>query len=138
MSRINGIGTMFLGISPPAPDGSCTATVWFTLFFLPLIPLRRERIRFVEQQGSGFSYQHVRREPHSPREILRTLLFCWFLIPAFAATPLVFAAKPIWVALGVPTAVHIVYIVLCCLWILFVTLSVVRRHEARCRPPRAD
>lgn len=43
MSTINGCGTMFYGWNHDSEDS--TATKWFTLFYIPVIPLGRSRLK---------------------------------------------------------------------------------------------
>lgn len=44
MSTTNGVGTMYYGWRHPA-DATATATLWFVLFWLPLVPLQRHRLK---------------------------------------------------------------------------------------------
>lgn len=133
--RINGIGTTLLGISKPDEEGTSTATNWFTFLFLPLYPVRRMRVRFLPHKGSGYSYQIVSNEKLVLSEMLKTLLYCWFLIPLFAFAPLIFAFKEVWTALGLPQSLQIAYIIVCVIWVGVVIWKTADRHEARCRPP---
>jgi hypothetical protein len=49
MATVNGIGTMRYDWSRRA-DGTSEATLWLVVFFLPIVPLRRERLRVVGTQ----------------------------------------------------------------------------------------
>lgn len=44
-SNINGTGTTFRGKRDFLSDGTYITTEWFTIFFLPIIPLRSLRVR---------------------------------------------------------------------------------------------
>lgn len=134
--RINGIGTTLLGISKPDDQGTSTATVWFTFVFLPIFPIRRLRVRFLEHQGSGFTYQVISYEKLVLSELLKTLLFGWLLIPLFAVAPLILSVKEVWTGLGFPGSLQIPYIILCVIWVGVVIWKTADRHDARCRPPK--
>jgi hypothetical protein len=46
MSTVNGIGTRFYGWRPPpCADHGAHATLWFVVFYIPLIPLARHRVK---------------------------------------------------------------------------------------------
>jgi hypothetical protein len=46
MSTLNGFGTMRYDWSHQA-DGTAEATLWFVLGFLPIVPLKRQRLRII-------------------------------------------------------------------------------------------
>jgi hypothetical protein len=51
LNTINGIGTAFIGSSDPCPScRSVIRRVWFTLFLLPLVPLRKYRVMQISPQ----------------------------------------------------------------------------------------
>lgn len=132
MFRLNGVGTTLLGVSEAAPDGTKTATVWFTFLFLPIIPLRRLRVAFVPQEGSGFAFVEVERTQLSVPEILQTLLFCYIVIPVVAVVPALPAFKEIGRALGIPDSWRTTMIVIAIIWVAIVAIVVSSRHERRC------
>ena len=134
--RINGIGTTLLGISKPDGEGISTATKWFTFVFLPIFPIRRMRVRFLPHKGSGFSYQIISNERLVLAELLKTLLYCWVLIPLIGFAPLIFALKEIWTALGLPKSLQIPYIIAGVIWVGVIIWKTADRHEERCRPPK--
>lgn len=78
--RINGTGTTLLGISKVDENNIATATKWFTLFWLPLIPLSRHKVKFINYKKYSEFYI-LSQENLNIREILKTYLFCWFIIP---------------------------------------------------------
>jgi hypothetical protein len=88
MLRIGGTGFTHLG--PTAQDGEnrCAATVWLTLFFLPLFPIRRERLELGRYVGDdGYRFTVLERTKLAPGEIVKTLLFSWVLVPAAVLLP---------------------------------------------------
>ncbi len=132
--RINGIGTTLLGISKPDEEGISTATNWFTFVFLPIFPIGRMRVKFLPHTGSGFSYQIISNEKLVLAEMLKTLLYCWVLIPLVGFAPLILAFKEVWTAFGLPQSVQIAYIIVCVIWVGIVIWKTADRHEERCRP----
>ena len=76
MATFNGIGTMLYGRRDFDPaDGAHFATLWFTLLFIPLIPLRQYLVRDV----GGGSYEFLgmvpmSRGPRQMRQIVVALL----------------------------------------------------------------
>ncbi len=120
----------------PDGEGISTATNWFTIVFLPVFPIRRMRVKFLPHTGSGFSYQIISNEKLVLTELLKTLLYCWFLIPIFGFAPLIIAFKEVWTALGLPPSLQIPYLIVGVIWIMVLIWKTADRHEARCRPPK--
>lgn len=46
MSTINGVGTLRYDWSH-LPDGTAEATLWFVIGFLPIVPLKRQRLQLI-------------------------------------------------------------------------------------------
>jgi hypothetical protein len=136
--RFNGIGTTFLGISPMDEDGVATATLWFTFVYLPLVPLKRQRVRFLPQKGTGFSYQELERLPWNGREIVLTYLTGWVLFPLLIFAPLALAVTEVWQALGLPPSWQIPYMVVAIIWVIVLVWKLSDWHEARTHPPRHE
>jgi hypothetical protein len=111
MSTVNGIGTLRYGWDHH-PDGTASATLWFVIGFLPVVPLRRERLCVVSDGlepsraidvagaalgaavgvGTGFrsQLQVLQKEPIQLAGILRTYFFGFVVTPLLAfGAPLV-------------------------------------------------
>lgn len=131
--RINGIGATLLGISAPDEFGNSTATTWFTFIYLPLIPVGRMTVRFLEHKGSGFSYTIIKKEKLVLTEIFRTYLFGWILFPLMIFGPAAIVQKGIWETLGLPEAIHIPFGVVAVIWVFAACLKLDSWHEAKCR-----
>lgn len=106
MARLNGIGTGFLGWRH-RPDGVSTATLWFTVAYLPVIPLRRFRLRNLtdfdaERSPTVFEttaallggiawtdpIEILDRLPLQWQEIVATYLRCYVLVPLLCLWPI--------------------------------------------------
>jgi len=135
MMRLNGIGTTFLGISPMDETGVATATKWFTLIYVPIVPLSRHRVRFLPHKGSGFAYQELERLPLNGREIALTYLMGWVVFPLLILLPLVPAISEIWQAIGLPSVLQIPYILVAIIWIIVLIWKTSDWHDARTQPP---
>lgn len=127
MLRIGGTGLTYLG--PTAQDAAnrCEATVWLTVCFLPLVPLRRERLQLLPYAGDdGFRFTVVERTKLAPREIAKTVLFSWVLVPAAVLAPAWFGTPEglAWLGAGkvVGIAIQVVYTAYLC--VLLIGLSV--------------
>jgi hypothetical protein len=77
MSRVNGIGTAYLGFSEKDEEGAVQSTLWFTFLYLLLVPLRSERLRIADLRLDGMEYTPLERRPLQMREVLRTYLGYW-------------------------------------------------------------
>jgi hypothetical protein len=97
LGTFNGIGCGFKGFTRTDPQGSCFATHWFMVVYLPLIPLGRY---YLTQGGTtdenyGFYSHSVTRYTIHGRsrlratEILCTYVYQWVLAPAFVIVPIV-------------------------------------------------
>ncbi len=98
MATVNGLGTMRYDWSGRS-DGTAEATLWFVIFFLPIVPLRREHLRVVSAQvertgflstvaafcgaGAGWKSQIevLGPIPQSPWRVLRTYLMGFIGVP---------------------------------------------------------
>lgn len=134
--RLNGIGTTHLGISPQDENGIATATNWFTLFYLPIFPIARLRVRFLEHQGSGYTYVVVSNEKIVVKELLRTYLFGWLLFPLMIFGPAVLTIKEVWAAVGLPKIIHIPFGVCAFIWVFVSIWKLMDWHESKCRPEK--
>jgi hypothetical protein len=105
MSTINGIGTLRYDWDHHS-DGTSSATLWFVVGFVPVIPLRRERLyvasdglepsRAIDVAGAalgavggfGFGFrsqlQILQKEPMRLAGILRTYVFGFLVTPLLA------------------------------------------------------
>ncbi len=82
MFTLNGVGTMLYGRRDFDPsDGTYFATLWFTVLFLPIVPLRQYLVR----DAGGGAYQFVGRVSMSrgPRRI--PLVVAGLVVAALAA-----------------------------------------------------
>jgi hypothetical protein len=113
MATVNGLGTMRYDWSSRS-DGTAEATLWFVIFFLPIVPLRREHIRVVSAEverpdvlstmaalggaGSGWKtrIEVLDRIPQSPWRTIGTY------VKGFIGVPLVtFVGPMLLLTLGV-------------------------------------
>lgn len=64
-ASLNGCGTMYYGRRGATADGSFITTLWITLVYVPLLPLRTYRVRSVGQGANYFFYrsQQYRASP---------------------------------------------------------------------------
>lgn len=115
MASINGIGTARYDWRRCA-DGTAEATLWFVVFFFPIIPLRREHLRVIDSgiKGSGVlgmvgalvgvgashqtSIQFLGTRPLSPLPVLRT----YFM--GFVVVPLLTTGLPVMLMIGTAMA----------------------------------
>ena len=138
MARLNGIGTIHLGVGPRQADDTAWATLWFTVFFAPVIPLRRERLRFLPHQGTGYSVRVVEKSPLAWREVLRAYAFSLGLVPTLLVVPMLIVIRENWLALGLPEgAIHNVAIGVWIVWLIVMVLGLMEWHERRFRPSKA-
>jgi hypothetical protein len=137
MVRLNGIGLTHLGIEPRGPNGDAWATVWFTFFYLPVFPLRRERIRFLPRRGSGYAFRVIERGPFDLASIARSYAFSWLFMPLVVGLPLAALTREAWRALGLPEALYLyafgAWVVWACGWIW----GLLSWRERCCRPAEA-
>ena len=98
MATFNGIGTTRYDWCR-CTDGTAEATVWFVVFFFPIIPLRREHLRVIDSgirrsgvlatlgalAGAGVGYQTSMQllgaRPLSPIPVLRTYFMGFVVVP---------------------------------------------------------
>jgi hypothetical protein len=100
MDSLNGFGALYYGWRHAA-DGTATATKWFCLSWLPVIPIGREKLRVLtdfrneavkpELGGLVMSqvnyYEILEKLPLSLKEILITLAKTYIGIPALLLGP---------------------------------------------------
>lgn len=101
MSTINGIGTRLAGFTFRRPDGSHGATLWFTIMYMPIVPIRRLEVVLGDTQSSvktswtttettiKSEYLILGRRRLNVGEVLLTYLMYWLIVPGLAAGPLV-------------------------------------------------
>lgn len=118
MSRMNGVGTWFLGVSRSASDPTVRhATSWVTFLWLPVFPLGRYKIKPIRVRPNHLQFQTLGKEKLILGEILRTYFFGLILMPLAALSPLVFSIKEVQEALGVPEVLQVPVMVFSILWL---------------------
>lgn len=90
-----GTGTTLMGHTRADSSGRCFATRWFTLFGLPVVPLERylvTRGKHTYVRGGTGSVASTAYAIHGQSrlragEIVRTVAFCWLLVPVLSLGP---------------------------------------------------
>jgi hypothetical protein len=89
LKSFNGCGTTLLDYRPHG-DGTYEATQWFTLFYLPLIPLAAWTVKPIQREASlgheTYRYERLRQEKLKPMHVLGT-----YLLTVLAVVPVLFA-----------------------------------------------
>lgn len=85
LKSVNGIGTRHYGRSLESDDGSYVTTVWFAILFVPVVPLRSERILPLSSFDDGAGHVRVRYEvlgrvPFHWPEIARVFIIGWCVV----------------------------------------------------------
>ncbi|MEM7474751.1 MAG: hypothetical protein AAF483_07150 [Planctomycetota bacterium] len=104
MSTVNGVGTLYYDWQANE-DGTANATRWFVLCFLPIVPLKRERVLVKRGPrkksgildgmlallgvGAGFEAQiyFLAQIPNPPARIFKTYLLAYLAIPVLLILP---------------------------------------------------
>lgn len=102
VSTLNGFGTLYYGWRH-AQDGTATATKWFAISWVPVIPLYREHLRVLTDfkkdhknvkaelgglvVGTVDKYQILKRLPLSAQEVAVTLAKTYIGLPALLLGP---------------------------------------------------
>jgi hypothetical protein len=137
VARINGFGTVHLGVEARQPDDTRWATLWITLFFLPVVPLRRERLELFEHRGTGYACRVLERGPHAWGGIARSLVFSWLLVPAFVLAPASLLVSEVWRdQLGWSATGQNIAIGVWIAWLIGWVWGLAEWHERRLRPSR--
>jgi hypothetical protein len=104
MGTLNGIGTRFNGFSKPDEEGKVTATMWFTFFYLPVLPLSKQEFIREITPSNEFRYRVISKQPLQAKEILMTYLFGWIIIPVLWFGPCILCIREIADKIGIPPA----------------------------------
>jgi hypothetical protein len=84
-----GCGIRLIGIWPTGRSGVFAATQWVTCFYLPIVPLARRKVRFVQSAAYDASWQVVETTPLEGREVARTYVWGWVFFPLLIIGPFV-------------------------------------------------
>lgn len=91
-SSWNGIGTMYRSFGTPDQEGWMMATVWSTFLYIPIAPLRRERVRILRDVSSSYrEFEVAGTTPLSFSEVMKTYFFSWIFVPIFVGWPFALA-----------------------------------------------
>lgn len=121
MFRLNGVGLGFAGVSTPDLEGNCTATQWFTIFFVPVFPIARFKVKPLRKVPFQFEYQVLSKQKLVFREVLKTYFYGWILFPLMIFGPFLLlgglgtpeAEK----AFGIPEWTQLPFILLSIAWL---------------------
>ncbi len=98
----NGLGTVHFGRADQRDDGSYVTTVWFAVFFLPIFPIRSERILPLSEFDNGAGHRNLRYSvlenvPRHRPQIIRTYLVGWGILAWYVALWWAYAPVAKWV-----------------------------------------
>ena len=100
-----GCGTMLLHIRQRNEQAEAFATMWITVFYMPLIPLKRYYVQFVSGDAANYSYRILRKTRLSILEVLQAYWLGWIFNPLTLIAPFF---PMIWIEeMGWPEAVRI-------------------------------
>lgn len=96
---INGIGTKYFTYSNQLEDGSIMAMKWFTIAWMPVIPIRQDRIKIIEETdtiyipfvfwNSKFEYEKIDSFPINKKLRKATYIFYYALFLPALLLPIV-------------------------------------------------
>jgi len=155
VSCFNGIGTRLLGWKHH-PDGTATATTWFTILYAPIFPGSRYRLvspsvdeepkisagqiaqAFLPIKRLYTEYEFIEAMPLSGQEVLRTYLFAYIWLPIILFMPLaaIFYLQPKHDPNDGSTMGGVIAISLMCVWFgyaLFVMATLLHRTRGGVR-----
>ena len=93
--NIFGFGTILYGSRDKNPtDRSYITTAWFTLLYLPIIPLASYRVVLGNQQGyvvgARVKYEQMQKIPFDRRQIINTYLLWYLTAIVIIGIPIIF------------------------------------------------
>jgi hypothetical protein len=86
---VMGTGVRLLGVAPGPHPGQSVATFWITAFYLPVVPLGRRVVVFVEPSFGDAAWHTVAATPLRARAIARTYLYGWIFFPVALIAPFI-------------------------------------------------
>src|SRR6266567_171081 len=89
--EVMGCGIRLIGIRPAADPHQRFGSFWLTAFYLPLIPLARRVVRFVEPRGADSRWVVLEVIPLDWRDVARTYCWGWIVFPLLVIGPLILA-----------------------------------------------
>jgi hypothetical protein len=127
-----GCGVMQLGLRHD-DKGLLETTRWITLFFVPIVPLSRWRVRYAgtarrfgPDNDESFVFHHIERLPLDPLGVIQTAL-CGFCLVAIAIGP---AVGCVFAMPCPPNSLQMALLLGSCVWPLGVTMWVQRHWRA--------
>src|SRR5262245_32274467 len=133
---VYGCGIMQLGLRRD-DDGRLEMTRWVTLFYLPLLPLARWRVRYIMtpllsyKEDETFNFAPLERLPLEAAGALWTAWCGWSLV-ALAIAPALLCVFGIQ---GAANTFEMVLVFASCGWPLVLLILVQRRWRALVNPP---
>ena len=112
----NGIGTRYLGASDRHDDGSFVTTEWFVLFYVPLLPLKSQRVVYIGDYSSGGQsiQSYSVREPAPLDKRLVGIVYAWLFVPlALAAVILSIGSGATETIRSVVSAIMLIMLIAC-------------------------
>jgi hypothetical protein len=73
-TRVDGIGTKYIGNKNLDASGEFTTTEWFTLFYFPLVPLKSYRVVYPGSPGVKNTWRIINQIPLDRSMVLYTYL----------------------------------------------------------------
>jgi hypothetical protein len=74
-TSVNGIGSTLYGKSDPRDDGSYVTTEWFTVFFVPILPVCSYRVIRIDRTILAAQYRILGKSPPRASHIIKGYAF---------------------------------------------------------------
>jgi hypothetical protein len=144
---IDSNGKRFLGYSKVDEEGHCYVTEWYTFMYLPLIPLRRLKIKRFKTKPQVFDFQIMSVEKLKITNILSTLLYGYILFPLLICGSSLLCIRDIADKIGIPPekfnglndsdfsfGIYELLIIISIIWIILIVYLLKKWDEKRGLP----
>jgi len=102
----NGIGFRYLNASSVDEDGCYMADKWFTFLYLPILPLKRMKMKRAITKSNTSQIDFISESKIDSLAKIKTLALGWFIYPAIIFWPLPMVVIEVYTALGLPENMH--------------------------------
>ena len=120
----NGIGFRYLNASPLDKEGCYTADKWFTFLYLPILPVKRMKMKRTITKSNVSQIQFVSKSKIDPLSKLKSAFWGWIIYPSIIFWPLPMVVIEVYEVLELPADMHslafgfLIFYMLVVIWIL--------------------
>ncbi|MFT4602761.1 MAG: hypothetical protein ACI857_002948 [Arenicella sp.] len=130
----NGIGFRYLNASELDVQGCYTSDKWFTFLYLPIIPLKRMKMKRAITKSNNSQLEYIEESKIDGLSIFKSFVWGWIIYPVIILWPMPFMVIELYQSLGFPENLHSLFFASVIIYMLIMVWILADRYEEQGLP----